>query len=471
MPSTFSRRDFLKLTGGAVGVTVLAACVPAGAPSGDTGSATESGGESVAAEGGSLWVILKQDFHPAYNDYLREKITEYAEAQGWEVEITDSAGFASGTGEIEKLAASVQAGDPPDVVNHDSFSSPQVNNLGIVQTVSDLVAEIEEALGPAAPFLRQIHIIDDEWQVVPYHQRAGGGYYRRDAFDEAGIDLQTVRTYDALAEACLAVSKPDEEFYGWGMTVNRSGDGNSLINRVKTGWGAAWQDETGQYIRTNSPEMIEAMNFLKDIYTNEKWTPMLPPGILAWNDTSNNEAYLGGVIGYTENAGTVYAKAVVDGNPVAEQTNYLKWPGGPVNQEFAAIDSKNWYLLTGAKNPDAARQLIIAFTADPVAQDEMLASSPAYAIPAYTNLWDMSEFVKTNEIAAQMKSAALDDSGINAGAWPGPPSAALSAIDESGAWNDMVNSIMTGTPVEEAVATAHERMVQIFKEYDLPGEE
>ena len=471
---TLSRRSFLRLAGGAMGVTALAACAPpAAAPVAPAAApaAAEAAPAATAVpaqEGGELWVILKQDFHPSYNEYLRTKITEYASEQGWTVEITDSAGFATGTGEIEKLAASVQAGDPPDVVNHDSFGSSQVHNLDIVQPVSDLVAQIEAVFGPATPYLKTSHIIDGEWWVVPYHGRAGGGYYRRDAFDAIGVDLQTIRTYGALRDVCLEVSTP--ELFGWGMTVNRSGDGDSVINRVKTGWGAGWQDETGQFIRTNSPEMIEAMNFIKETYTDPKWAAMLPPGVLAWNDTANNEAYLGEVIAYTENAGTVYAKAVVDGNPVAEKTNYLKWPGGPVNQEFSAIGSKNWYLLKGAKNTDAAKQLIIDFTADLARQDEMLASSPAYAIPAYTDLWEMSAFIKTNEIATQMKPAALDSSGIDTNNWPGPSSAAMAGILESGIWNDMVNAFLTGTSVEEAVATAHDRMVLIFKEYGLPGE-
>jgi multiple sugar transport system substrate-binding protein len=464
--SSLSRRQFLHISGAAISALALAACAaPVAAPEGASDAAPAA---APVAESGGLWIILKQDFHPSYNEFLRTKMTEYAEAQGWVAEITDSAGYATGTGEIEKLSAAVQAGDPPDVVNHDSFGSAQVRNLDIVQPVSDLVAQVEEVFGPVAPFLQQNMVIEGEWWVVPYHQRAGGGYYRRDAFDAIGVDLQTVRTYSDLRDICLEVSTP--ELFGWGMTVNRSGDGDSVINRVKTGWGASWQDETGQFIRTNSPEMIEAMNFIKDTYLDPQWTPMLPPGILAWNDTSNNEAYLGGVIAYTENAGTVYAKAVVDGNPIAELTNYLKWPGGPVNQEFAAIGSKNWYLLKGAPNTEAARQLIIDFTADLERQDEMLASSPAYAIPAYTNLWDMSTYISTNEIAAQMKSAALDDSGIDATNWPGPPSAAMSAVLESGTWNDMVNSFLTGTSVEEAVATAHDRMVVIFKEYGLPGE-
>jgi ABC-type glycerol-3-phosphate transport system substrate-binding protein len=197
---------------------------------------------------------------------------------------------------------------------------------------------------------------------------------------------------------------------------------------------------------------------------------MLPPGVLAWNDISNNEAYLGSKIGYTQNAGTVYAKGIIDKNPVADVTNYHKQCGGPVNQEFEAIGGKNWYLLRGAKNTEASKQLVLEFTANLERMDAMLASSPAYALPAYTNLWEMSEFVSNFEPAYQGKTAALDTSGIDASPWPGPPSAALVALEESGIWNDMVNATLTGTEVETAVKDAHDRMVVVFQEFGLPGE-
>jgi len=424
--------------------------------------------ETMVDSAHPLWITTDIDFHPDYNTYIRAKLNEYAEAQGWPLELTDSAGFAAGSGETERLSAAVQAGDPPDLVLH-TLSAQLLHSLDLTQPVSDVVAEIEAVYGPAAPFLQSIKIMDGEWWAVPYHQRAGGGYYRRGAFDAIGVDLQTIRTYNALREVCLEVSTP--ELSGWGITINRSGDGNSLIQRVKCGYGAGWQDETGQFIRTNSPEMIEAMEFIKETYLDPKWAPMLPPGVLAWNDLSNNETFLGGVIAYTENAGTVYAKAVIDGNPIAPDINYLKQPGGPVNQEFSAVGSKDWFVVKGAHNTNAAKQLIIDFTADLAKMDEMLASSPAYAIPAYTNLWEMSEYTKSNEVSLQSKPAALDASGIDAGAWPGPPSAALTAIENAGIWNDMVNSIITGTPTAEAVATAHDRMVIVFQEFGLPGEE
>ena len=43
---------------------------------------------------------------------------------------------------------------------------------------------------------------------------------------------------------------------------------------------------------------------------------MLPPGVESWTDTSNNEAFLAGKIGYTHNAFSVYAQSKRDNNPV-----------------------------------------------------------------------------------------------------------------------------------------------------------
>jgi multiple sugar transport system substrate-binding protein len=477
-PRLITRRDMLKLTG-LTGVGLLAsACVvqapvaPAAPPAAEQAPAVEEApmGEGEVTVQGAFWVLQSQDFHPSYNEYLRNKISEYAVENDWPIDISYIAGFTSGTGEVEKIAAAVQSGNPPDLINH-TLSAIQLRNLYALDPVSDVVEAIEGVFGKAAPKMYVDYFFEDQWWAVPYHQRSGGGWYRKDTFDAMGIDVQQIRRYDELVQATLEVSDPDNEFYGWGITVNRSGDGDSFINRVKTGWGAAWQDETGQFIRTNSPEMIEAMQFIYDVFNNPDHESMLPPGILAWNDISNNEAYLGSIIGYTENAGTVYAKAVVDGNPVAAVTAYLKPPGGPVLQEFHTVPGKNWMVLRGAKNPEASKQTILHFTSDLARYDEMLASSPAYALPCYTDLWDLSEYVKTDEVTQQQKTSSLDPSGIDATIYPGPPSPAMAALPESGAWNDMVNAILTGTPVEEAVATAHDRMVLIFQEFGLPGAE
>ncbi len=95
MAKTLSRRNFLKVASGAVGVTVLAACVPA-APSAPSAAEVESG-EAPPAETGAIWVLHKKDFHPDYNDFIRNHIVTYAEENDLTLDVAYTAGFA-GTG-------------------------------------------------------------------------------------------------------------------------------------------------------------------------------------------------------------------------------------------------------------------------------------------------------------------------------------------------------------------------------------
>ncbi|MEZ4622443.1 MAG: hypothetical protein R2867_44040 [Caldilineaceae bacterium] len=235
-----------------------------------------------------------------------------------------------------------------------------------------------------------------------------------------------------------------------------------------TGYGAGWQDETGQYINANTPEMIEAMNFIKDTYLDEAWAPMLPPGVLAWNDISTTKP--------SRRSYRLHGKCgnrLCQGSgrclPVAEKTAIWRLPA-----DLSIKNLTHWQqrLAYSVRVPRTLRTQSRQFSPSPPIWTEWMLCwlLPAYALPAYTNLWDMSEYTQSNEMSLQVKPAALDDSGIIAGQWPGPPSPALTAIENSGIWNDMVNAFITGTPVEEAVATAQERMVQVFKEFDLPGE-
>jgi hypothetical protein len=82
--------------------------------------------------------------------------------------------------------------------------------------------------------------------------------------------------------------------------------------------------------------------------------------------------------------------------------------------------------------------------------------------------WDV---ITGNAAASAQKTAALDPSGWTGIAYPGPDSAAINAVALAFVPTDMVASVLSGdaTP-PEAVKTAQERAVQIFKEFGLPGE-
>lgn len=464
-----TRRHFMQISGGALGMAALAACA-APAPVADPGDAGDSGEAAPAAAPGTLWVLHKQDFHPGYNDFMRNHIVEFAEANDLELDVAFTAGFAGTGTDIQKVAAAVQAGDAPDNW-FDNVNPFQLAQLGLLQPVTDLQQEVIDIYGSEpAPRPKSETFIEGEYVGVTLHTRSDGGFARRDLFDAAGIDLTAMRTYEELREACLEVSDPDNEMWGWGMTVNRGGDGGWLISRVLHGWGATWADETGEFVTINSPEAVEAVEWLVDTYTNPQWEPMLPPGILSWTDTSNNEAYLGGRVAYTQNAGTVYAAAVADDLEVADLTMYDVPKGGPALQEFMGLGGFYLHHVRESGNPEMARELIMSFFNDEV-MEGIYANAVAYAVPAYDPMWEW-DVITSEPISLQLQPAAQDPSGWNGLSWPGPVTAQMGAVGNGNLHTDMVANVLNGnmTP-EEAVQDAHDKSVAIFQEFGAPGEE
>ena len=57
-------------------------------------------------------------------------------------------------------------------------------------------------------------------------------------------------------------------------------------------FGGAVVDSSGKKVIFNSPQTVEAVKWLQETYTSEKYKKMLPPGVESWTDTGNNEAWL-----------------------------------------------------------------------------------------------------------------------------------------------------------------------------------
>lgn len=461
--SMLTRRRFLQVAGGTVGLAALAACAPAAAP------VAESGGSAgvVVSENTPLWVLQTQDFHPDYNDFVRQHMTDFASDKGYPLEVADVAGFVAGGAEIQKIAAQVAADDSPDVLQR-SGDVFQWNQLGLVAPVSELVAELVGKYGDTPVRQQKDLMVEGEWFGVPYHVRSDGGWARMDLWDAAGIDILAIRQFDELRDACLEISDPAAELWGWGMTANRGGDGGYLAMRVLHGFGATWVDETGQFVTIDSPEAVAAVQWLADVYTSPEWEPMLPPGVLSWTDPTNNEAYLGGKVAYTQNGGTVYAKAVVDNNPVAEVTAWHKPVGGPGLQEFFGLNSMNFLKIKGGRNSEAASELILSFfEEEPMKTTFNVATT--YALPAYTNMWEWEEVTSVPNSLAQ-KDGALDPVGWNALAYPGPGTAWIGAVSSQNLHTDMIASVINGqATAAEAVTQAAEASIRIFQDLGAAG--
>lgn len=470
-----SRRQFIRRTAGAGTAAFAAPHILSGATraAAQTPSATE--GEiprepSSATVDGALRILLADDFHPDHNAFMRSELEAYAELNGWDIEITDVAGYIGGGDLFQKLLASVQSGDSPDLLLH----TPSVRNfvtLGLVQPVDDLVNEAIEAYGDVIPGAVFSSTVDDTWYAVPFFTRSGGYYVRQDVFEENGIDIiEGTEYYETMRETALAISKPDENMWGWGVTVNRSGDGNAVVQNVLFRHGSHLQDESGDIVTFNSPETVEGLRWLAATYTEDQWASMLPPGVLAWTDTSNNEAFLAGQIAITQNAGTMYAKAVLDQVPFADDIAFIPYPrriSDDARLDFMS-DGMRFYLITDAKNPEAASDVIRHFLTTPV-QERVWTISTGYALPSYASGAD-SPIITDNPNGARGMEIALTDTGFYGLAWPGPVNEPIGSIGEGVFFTDMMSEVIQGRSAEEVAADYHDQFVQIYQDFGYPGE-
>jgi multiple sugar transport system substrate-binding protein len=222
-------------------------------------------------------------------------------------------------------------------------------------------------------------------------------------------------------------------------------------------------------VQFNSPETIEAFKWIAETYDrNGKYAPMLPPGIESWGDSSNNEAYLSGKIGYTHNSFSVYAQAKRDNNPVFPNTLVMTMPQANNGDSRAGGATNGWLtIFKGAPNADLAKQLALDLL-DPANFTQMSSVAGGLFMPAFENQWT-DELIAADPNFATIKQEVSVTEPFVGPSWPANPNAAIDAIRPQGILEQgLGNVIAKRMTAEEAVADAHEKIVQIFEEGGIP---
>lgn len=415
---------------------------------------------------GKLTVIHRTEYFEQAQDLFRDTVTNFASANNVELDISTTNPEAFGDF-LGKMTAAVKAGNPPDIAYTSNVSIPQMHLLGLLEDVTDVVEEAISKYGGVMKGINaeEIGLIDGKWMAIPFIANTTGVFFRGDKLKEKGIDPQSLRTWADRREAALAISDPDNEFWGWGLTVNQSGDGWGVASGILNAFGGHFTDETGQIVQFNTPETVAAYEFVRETYDrNGKYAAMLPPGIEAWNDLSNNEAWLAGKIGYTQNAFSVYAQSKRDNLPFFKDTVLLRAPFANNGDSRDGGAVGGWLtVFKGAQNTDLAKQLALALL-DPANFTPMSSVAGGLFMPAYENLWTEELIAADPNFAIIKEQVSVPDPFIGA-SWPAQPAAQIDAIRAQGVLEQSLGNVIAGRMTsEQAVADAHQKIVDIFEE-------
>lgn len=417
---------------------------------------------------GNVSVIQERSFNPRLTDDMHNLLITYAHEQNWPLDLSYSEGFTGGSDFYQKLAAAVTSGDSPDLFfgTQDPF---QLWYLKTLQPVDDLVNWAIKQYGDPVPALKLGEFFEGHWWGVPYFV-ATGGYWARKSWHEAvGFDVTADHNLQDWLDEALKVSDPSKQRWGWGNTVNRSGDGETNVHDVVFQAGGRYTDESGTKVVFNSDETVAAYAWLKDLYTNPKWASALPTGVNAWTDPSNNQAWLAGTIGFTSNAGTLFATAQKDKPDIAKDTFLVSQPAGPVGKKQrlpGAPGDFRFLIFQGAKNPDPARQMTQALLSKDTLKLIWKLDS-GHAVPAYKWGWDEPEIANSlNDVPKIYQKNAYDPN-----AWmdwlPGPsPKLWINAIGSAVVLTETMADILKGTAIKDAVATGHGKIEKLRDKFE-----
>ncbi|MFB0507031.1 MAG: ABC transporter substrate-binding protein [Thermodesulfobacteriota bacterium] len=254
----------------------------------------------------------------AMDDVLREQAQEYTKAKGVEVSME----FISHQDIPAKVAAAVESGAGPDIINLWT-DMPHLHAKALIN-VGDVCADLGKNLKGWAPVGKDICNVGGTWRSVPWGIIPIAITYRTDWLKEVGYD----RFPDTYDEMLVMAKKLKDKDHPVGFALGRAiGDANQSHYPMLWAFGGKEVEKDGKTVAINSPETAKVVDYRRKLFEVGETSD-----ILAWDDSSNNRAFLAEAISVTGNAASIYWAAKKNAPHLREITNHALWPQGPAGR-------------------------------------------------------------------------------------------------------------------------------------------
>jgi multiple sugar transport system substrate-binding protein len=210
-------------------------------------------------------------------------------------------------------------------------------------------------------------------------------------------------------------------------------------------------DKAGNKVVLDSKATIDSVKYAVGF-----WKDCCDEGGLAWDDSSNNRAFLSGTISSTLNGASIYllAKREPDkyqtekGTPLWQDILHGKLPKGPAGQFSYQLPMTNM-LMGYSKQQDAAKKFLAWMTSKPIYQS-WFNSQGGYTVGA-TTVWEQDPLWDKDPVMLPFREVGR---GAQFPGYPGPADRNAAEVLSKYIIIDMYAKAVQGMPAEDAVKWA-----------------
>jgi len=431
-----ARREFLRtsavLTGGtAAGLAVLR-------------------GMASAQPKTKLRIWLFKSYVTAGNDILAKHVEAWARERNVEPEF-DWATFGD---REQKFVAAIEAGNPPDVAEM-NYQGP-MRYKAALRDETKLAKDLAAPRGGLLQYADRVVQLNGQYFGIARLAFGGGLHIRKDLLAEKGLKMPKVYDPDVI-DVAKKCQDPSKDIWGFGQTLNRCDDGNGFMQNILWDYGGGAWDKDGKpaLATSNLKANMAALQFAVDTIQKHR---VQPPGVMGWNDASNNEAYMAGKLVSTNNGASLYYAMGAKNHPLFDKTQVILTPGGPAGS-FVFAGAYNWGVFQKSKYHELAEDMI-RWVEDEKRFEEYMKACSGQAGPVYKSRAEHGYWKSDPNYEGMLQN-------IMRSVWPGYPGPISPAAIEVQAQYmlcDMAGRVVTaGLSLEAALKETHGRIEEVYK--------
>jgi multiple sugar transport system substrate-binding protein len=169
---------------------------------------------------------------------------------------------------VQKLGTAASSGAGPDVSSIDLVYAPYFASAGALTDITELADSLpyKDSLSPSH---RRLSTYEDATYALPFTAEASAVYYNKDLFKKAGLDPEKPpTTYAEMRAAAAKIRALGPDYYGF--TFAGACGGCNVFEFAPHIWASGGDvlSEDGSKATLDSPQVTEALQFYKDMWTD-----------------------------------------------------------------------------------------------------------------------------------------------------------------------------------------------------------